>query len=280
MRIAAPLPLLSLVLLLFSTVALPVVYADDDSRNVRIRLVAESGFLDIVDHRISYSEDDTPFRYHEDGGQDVLFPFARLSAEIRVSERHTVVFLYQPLELRTREKLPQDFSIDGEIFRGSELDLFYSFPFYRVSYLNKIVQRSRLALEAGASLQIRNATTEFAAKGERAGLGPSGFYRAANVGPVPLLKARIRYDIGNGFWVGAEADGIYAPVSYLNGSDNETVGALLDASVRGGYTINPNVEVFLNVRYVGGGASNKDDENYTYNWLNLTAVSLGAAVTK
>lgn len=252
---------------------------DADGHTTTVRLVAESGFLDVVDHRISYADEDTPFRYHEDGGQDVLFPFARVSAEVRIRDRHTAIFLYQPLELRTSAKMPREFTIDGEDFRGSELELLYSFPFYRVSYLNDFVQRSRFSLGAGASLQIRNATIEFAADGERAGEGPTGFYRSADVGPVPLLKVRMRYDLGHGFWLGAEADGIYAPVSYINGSDNETVGALLDASVRVGYTIDDRVEVFLNARYLGGGASNTDDDNYTVNWINLTTVSLGAALT-
>lgn len=250
-----------------------------DSTEVDIRLVAESGFLNVIDHRIAYSEDDTPFLYHRDGGQDVLFPFARFSVEVTAADRHTVIFLYQPLEVETRVTMPSDFSVNDEEFSGSNLRLLYSFPFYRLSYLNDVFRGSRLRIGAGASLQIRNANIEFEGKGGDAGQDATGFYRSADIGPVPLLKARIRYDLGGGFWVGAEADGIYAPVSYINGSDNDTVGALLDASLQGGYAVSPQVALFLNWRYLGGGATNSDEESYTYNWINLTSVSLGASLT-
>jgi hypothetical protein len=271
-------PAVSIILALSVIVLLPL-RAPAEERTVDVRLLAESGFLGVLDHRIAYSEDDTPFRYHRDGGQDVLFSFARFSAEVTVREKHTAVFLYQPLEVETRVPMPSDFSVDDEEFSGSSLRLLYSFPFYRFSYLNSVFRSDRLHIGAGASLQIRNANIEFEGKGGDAGQDAEGFYRSADIGPVPLLKARIRYDLGGGFWIGAEADGIYAPVSYINGSDNNTVGALLDGSLQGGYTVSPQVDIFLNLRYLGGGATNSDEDAYTYNWINLTTVSLGAALT-
>lgn len=39
-------------------------------------------------------------------------------------------------------------------------------------------------------------------------------------------------------WWGTEIDGIYAPISGVNGSSSEVTGALLDASLRVGYTKN------------------------------------------
>ncbi|MDA3951412.1 MAG: hypothetical protein PF508_19550 [Spirochaeta sp.] len=243
-----------------------------------VSLRAEAGFLDVVDHRIAYSEDDPAFRYGRDGGQDILFPFLRLSAEFHAADRHTAIFLYQPLALETRVEMPPDFSLDGETFSGSTLRVLYGFPFYRVSYLNTVVDRSRFELAAGGSLQIRNANTEFEARGGRNGQPAEGFYRSANVGPVPLLKVRARYALGRGFWLATEIDGIYAPISYLNGSDNDTTGALLDASMRAGYTVSPKVEVFANARYLGGGATNSDPGNYSFNWLNVTTVSLGTSL--
>lgn len=260
---------------------------------IDIRLVAESGFLGVVDHRIRFSGDDRSFRYHEEGGQDVLFPFLRLSAELTTAQRHTVVFLYQPLALETRVKMPDDLRIGGVEFQGGNLDLLYSFPFYRLSYLfrvgfgganppNREIEgaRSRAVagswyLDLGGSLQIRNANTVFQARG---GAESEGFFRSAGTGLVPLLKARMRYDLSHGFWLGAELDGIYAPVSYINGSDNDTVGALLDAALRVGYTVSDRLDTFFNVRYLGGGAANKDPGDYSVNWLNVVTVSLGASL--
>jgi hypothetical protein len=241
---------------------------------IALTLVAESGFLGVIDHRIAFSDDDSSFRYHEDGGQDVLFPFLRISAEVEVSRRHTAIFLYQPLALETRVKLPDGLEIDGESFSGESVRLLYSFPFYRLSYLYRVAHEPAWSIDLGASLQIRNATTEFEARGENS----AGFYRSAGIGLVPLLKARGRYELAGGFWLGLELDGIYAPVSYINGSDNDTVGALLDASARLGYQVRRDVDAFLNVRYLGGGASNEDPDDYAVNWLNVVSVSLGAAL--
>ncbi|TVR91099.1 MAG: hypothetical protein EA428_06690 [Spirochaetaceae bacterium] len=253
--------------------------------SVVIRLVAEAGFLGVIDHRIRYSEADSAFLYHKDGGQDVLFPFARLSAELELNQRHTAVFLYQPLEIETRVDMPAGLQIDGEPFAGDSLRLLYSFPFYRLSYLYRFLHGDTWWVEAGGSLQIRNANTEFEARGSDGSGGTgepgvaSGFYRSAGTGPVPLLKLRGRYDLPHGFWLGLEADGIYAPISYLNGSDNETVGALLDASLRAGYRVNSSMDTFVNVRYLGGGAANEDPKDYTVNWLHTYTVSLGAVVS-
>lgn len=249
----------------------------DPARPV-VRLVGEAGFLGVIDHRIRFAEEDSTFRYHKDGGQDVLFPFARLSAELTLQNRHTVVFLYQPLELETRAELPSDFTVDGVEFKGDSLLSLYSFPFYRLSYLYRFVDDDRWRLDAGVSLQIRNANIEFEARGGDGTNEPRGYYRSAGVGPVPLLKLKARYNVPRGFFLETEIDGIYAPISYLNGSDNETTGALLDASLRGGYQITESIEAFINLRYLGGGAANTDPSDYTVNWLHTYSVSLGTAV--
>ena len=246
---------------------------------IGLKLLAESGFLGVVDHRIRFDDDDRSFLYHKEGGQDVLFPFTRFSLELEIAERHTVIFLYQPLVLETRVDMPEPLSVGGEPFSGESLRLLYSFPFYRLSYLREIVGGPRLQVAAGASLQIRNANIEFEAQGrDEPNTSAQGFYRSAGIGPVPLLKVRARYELPRNFWFGAEIDGIYAPVSYINGSDNDTVGALLDASIRAGYSVTPVADLFINTRYLGGGASNTDPDDYSVNWLNVVSLTLGAAL--
>jgi hypothetical protein len=204
----------------------------------------------------------------------VLFFNSRYSVDVTAFRRHTVVFLYQPLELRTKVRLERDTVIDGVTFpAGTGITMLYGFPFYRFSYLYDFFPGGPHELSLGVSLQIRNATVEFeSTDGTRV-------VSNRNVGPVPLIKIRGRYGVGGGFWVGAEVDGIYAPVSYLNGSDNETVGAIIDLSLRAGYTFSRHMELFFNVRYIAGGASNEDPGDYAKNWLHFMAVTLGATVT-
>ena len=51
--------------------------------NVEWSLGAELGFLAVASHVIQLGNDGTRFDYRNDGGQDVLFPFFRLSTELK-----------------------------------------------------------------------------------------------------------------------------------------------------------------------------------------------------
>jgi len=239
-------------------------------------LSAELGFLAVANHIVQLSNDGTRFNYRTDGGQNVLFPFFRLSTDLKFKGRHTVVFLYQPLKLTGETVLAEDTVFDGVVFpEGTPLNSTYGFPFWRISYLYDFLRRPRDEVSIGVSLQIRNATITFTSA--------DGELRAdrRDVGPVPALKFRGRWGFDNGVWWGTEIDGIYAPVSGLNGSDEEITGALLDASLRVGYDFTDRVSGFFNVRYLGGGAVGTESnptppsDGYTKNWLSFITFSLG-----
>jgi len=186
------------------------------------------GGLAVLSHRVTFGRQGTDFNYVRDGGQDNLFFVWRLSVDLELN-RHTVVFLYQPLELDTRAQLARELVLDEERFApGTPMTFKYGFPFYRVSYLYDLTPAPRFELAVGASVQIRNATIEFAS------LDGQQLKSYRNIGIVPLLKLRGRYTLDNGVYFGAEIDGIYAPIPGANGSDNKVTGALLDASLRAG----------------------------------------------
>ena len=239
-------------------------------------LGAELGFLVVASHIVQLSNDGTQFDYRKDGGQDVLFPFFRLSTDLKFKGRHTIVFLYQPLKLTGETVLSEDTVFDGVSFpAGTPINSTYGFPFWRISYLYDFLRRPGDEVSLGFSLQIRNATITFTSA--------DGSLRAdrRDVGPVPALKFRGRWRFENGVWWGTEIDGIYAPVSVINGSDEEITGALLDASLRVGYDFLDRVSAFFNVRYLGGGAVGTESnpsppsDGYTKNWLHFVTVSLG-----
>jgi len=244
--------------------------------NVEWFLGAELGFLAVASHIVQLSNDNTRFDYRDDGGQDVLFPFFRLSTDLKFKGRHTIVFLYQPLKLTGETVLKEDTTFDGVLFpEGTPLNSTYSFPFWRISYLYDFLRRSGDEVSIGFSLQIRDSTITFTSA--------DGALRAdrRNVGPVPALKFRGRWGFENGVWWGTEIDGIYAPISGVNGSSNEVTGALLDASLRVGYDFTARVAGFFNVRYLAGGAvgtssnPNPPSDGYTKNWLHFITFSLG-----
>lgn len=244
----------------------------------RIRAVAELGFLAVLSHKIQFGRDGTDFDYVREGGQDNLYAVARASLELEVKKRHTFVFLYQPLDIVTKVTLPRDLRISGSDFpQGTPMELRYGFPFYRGSYLYDLVAHPKHELSIGFSMQIRNATIDFASQdGET-------FASNRDIGPVPLLKSRGKYSFDRGGFLGYEVDGIYAPISVINGSDNEVTGALIDLSLRGGVALPVNGELFLNLRYLAGGAVGQSDpeptyDGYTKNWLHFMTVSIGASL--
>lgn len=244
--------------------------------NVEWSLWGELGFLAVASHIVQLSNDGTRFNYRDDGGQDVLFPFFRLSTDLKFKGRHTIVFLYQPLKLSGETVLSQDTIFDGIVFpAGTPLNSSYGFPFWRVSYLYDFLRRPGDEVSIGVSLQIRDATITFTSA--------DGTLRAdrRDVGPVPALKFRGRWGFDSGVWWGTEIDGVYAPISGINGSSEEITGALLDASLRVGYDFTDRVSGFFNIRYLGGGAVGTSSnprppsDGYTKNWLHFVTVSLG-----
>ncbi|MGC4087836.1 MAG: hypothetical protein QM756_08055 [Polyangiaceae bacterium] len=241
---------------------------------IEARAIVEFGGLLPLYHHIQLGRGGTNFNYVQNGGQDVIFPFARASVEVR-GDRHHVTLLYQPLELNTEVVLKDPLTVDGLTFpRETPLNLRYGFPFYRVSYAYDVVARSGLRVALGASLQLRDATITFTSA--------DGSARRArrDVGPVPALRGLVRYDAPSGWFGAFEVDGFYAPVKYFNGGDSDVEGAIIDASVRAGYRLSASVDGFLNVRWLGGGAEGTSEpedfsDGYNKNWLQFLSGSLG-----
>lgn len=243
-----------------------------------VHLSAELGTLAVLAHRVQFSKDGTMVDYTEDAGQDNLFPYTRFQADLDLGERHTVAFLYQPLDLITKTQLPRDITVDGQTFLADTPMRFrYGFSFVRTSWLYDLDESPRKEFALGLSMQIRNATIEFES------LDGTRFRSNRDIGPVPILKMRTRRPLGEAgaFW-GFEADGFYAPIKYLNGSDTDVVGAIVDTSLRVGVPLKHGTDAFINLRYIGGGGEGTSDEfqapadGYVENWLNLMALSLGA----
>jgi len=260
----------------------PAPQDDDDAPRSEpefgIRATAELGFLAVLKHDIRLGTDGTYLDYVNDGGQSNLFFFARVSVEVDIWRQHHITFLYQPLELTSDATLRRDLRIDGLDFpAGRPVRFFYGFPFFRFSWDFDVLEGRDELLAFGLGLQIRNADIAFQSlDGE--------LYRARNdIGPVPLLRARGRFPIDAGFFFAFEADGFYAPISVLNGSDTEVTGAIADVSLRFGWRFIEHVDAFLNVRYLAGGAVGDGDPTPTSdgrqeNWLHFLTLSLGATI--
>jgi hypothetical protein len=248
------------------------------TQTLTLRLEAEGGILAPFAHTIQFGKGATTFDYVEEGGQDVLFPFARLAAGVGAG-RETFTLLYQPLDLRTEVVLRRDLEVDTVSFpAGSPIDLRYGFSFWRGTWGHDLLASPERELSVGLALQLRDAQISFTSAD-----GATRFAEQ-DVGPVPLLHARLQIPATAGTFVGAEASGVYAPIKYLNGSNVDVVGSLLDASVRAGMELPHGAEAFVGLRYIGGGAegTGKDSEafgdGYSANWLHFGTVTVGATL--
>lgn len=253
---------------------------DEENMPARLQLTVESGFLAPFAHTYQAGRNGTRLDYVNDAGQDILFPFVRFVADVRLWERHHAVFLYQPLELRTQRSLKDSLTVSGVTFDpGETINFKYGFPFWRASYIYDVLQGAPWELGVGASLQLRDASIWFEnADGTKS-------VQKENVGPVPALKVRLRHHVGVSFFWGFEADGMYASNKFINGASYPFTGAIFDASILAGFHLTPAVSVFLNLRYLGGGGEgtskdrdNPTDDGYNRNWLNTISVTLGVSV--
>jgi hypothetical protein len=266
---------------LFAAVATPAAasWLNNPDNSFEVRVATEMGFIGVLKHAIQFGKQGTKFDYVADGGQDVLFPFRRMSAELHLKPRHTIILLYQPLDIRTETYLTKPLVLDTDTFpAGTPMNLHYGFDFYRVSYQYDFWPQPDRELAVGLSLQVRDASISFVPKdGSNARL-----YN--DLGPVPILRFRGRLPVTGGSWVGTEIDGFYAQGKVVTGSTNVQSsfrGAILDASLRYGLSLNESVDAFINARYIGGGASGQQadpeyrGDGYTDNWLGTVSLSVG-----
>ena len=246
---------------------------------VRLKFNGELGALGVAHHTLQFGKNGTRFDLRREGRQDTMFLFGRLSTELEIDDHHQIILLYQPLRLKTQAVLQRDLVADDETFTaGSGIDLFYGFDFYRVSYAYDFLTDLDNEVAIGFSMQFRNFRSSYVSTdGETSVVN-------TNFGPVPAIKFRGRHQLRRAnFWYGAEVDGFYANLPFINGGDDPVEGLIVDASLRAGVTVAKIVKPFLNLRYLGGGAKGTDSDRlggdgFTRNWLHTVAVSLGAEV--
>lgn len=242
---------------------------------INLDISAELGFTGIIKHVIqsgTSTDKGDVFDYVTQGNQDTLVPFSRFQADISLFKRHHVVFLYQPLTIKTQAPISGNFRYDEVNYTPGDgfLDLTYAFNFWRLSYLFDIIQPDGFFLSAGVSLQIRNASIVFKASDSAKGSVTD------NIGPVPIIKMRMGYEWGNGIFIMFDGDGFYASNKFFNGAEYPFTGYIYDLSLRGGYGFDEKISSYINVRFLGGGGEGTNDTGeYTYNDLHTFSLSLG-----
>ena len=280
------LPLI-LVMLVITAVLQGTSLINREDSPVAFHFEAEMGALSVVHHTYQVGENGDAFNFRTQGGQDILFPFTRFQAGMLIKDRHLVELLYQPLTIVTKVPFEGPVGMDGKKLDGP-MELTYGFPFYRATYGFDLLKDSRAQFFVGGVIQLRNASIIFAQLDGDSEDNDSEMVTSQNVGPVPALFIRGRYEFPSGLHLQGEATGIFASSRFINGANFEFEGSLLDASLRAGYGLKNDTDVFGVVRFIGGTASgtsesNRDrwsvpDETFTENRLAIVSVSIGAAL--
>ncbi len=277
--------LLSLLLLTIPMLAANSLINSEDAK-VKFNFDFETGLFGVLAHTYqsgSTAEGAYNFDFVKEGGQDILLPFERYVAGITINDRHKISLLYQPLEVNTSVTFRDDVMIDSVIFSsGTPMEIKYGFPFYRFTYSYTFVKNDALELAAGLALQARNASIVFKeVSGEQMTV-------SQNVGPVPAINLYGRYNFNSGLYLSLDATGLYASSALINGASFTFEGSILDASLRAGYPLRDGVDVFANLRFLGGTAKGESEyiertwteptESYTSNVLSTTSFTLGISV--
>ncbi len=194
---------------------------------------------------------------------------------LNIHKRHDVEFTYQPVFLDTWAVAERDLKFDNvSISNGSSFQARYYFPFYRVSYFYRLFNGPKFMWSLGGGLQMRSANIAFVES------NPKNAFVQSNIGPVPLIVTRLRYDFENRLFLSLDAAGWWSPIPVANGSDKMTTGWIYDTAIRGGIIATDWLDVYISTRLIGGGADGDGSkrasgESYTYNTLNILNFTTG-----
>lgn len=262
---------------------LPTLGSEDFAINrprspIALRARLELGALGVLAHHIQYGAEGTRVDYRDDADQNTLFFFWRISAELEIRRRHTLVLLYQPLNFDTQAVLDRKLDLGLVTFPSGQTTRFgYGFDFYRIVYQYDVFADARRELGFGGGFQVRNARVSFVTANGETGFADS------NLGIVPLLRIRGRYVFDNALYLESELDGWISPIPGQGRRGDVAFGAIADLSLRAGAMVRSWFEVFLTLRYLGGGyRGDGDDDNpllsdksRNSNWLHTMIFSVG-----
>lgn len=225
----------------------------------------ETGPGYVFQNEHQYGATGTRFDEQDTGEDRNLFLARRIAAEAGFGERHAVILLYAPLDLTTRATLTRNIDFRGTVFReGEVVDNRYLFDGYRGSYLFALLRSDRFKWEIGASIQIRNAAVEMST----VDTSPARYAVEHDIGTVFALKTRLWFAPRPQLWAALEADGISS-----FGVFEDFSGALYDVSLSAGTPVRRGIDVFLRLRWLGGGA--RVESRHLDNWANLFFATAG-----
>jgi len=180
--------------------------------------------------------------------------FFRLRLTWRISSRHHLSVLYAPLKFSASGAAPFPIRFFGVDFQeGAPVDGTYVFNSYRLTYRYQLVSKEKWKVGVGFTVKVRDA--EIGLKSGSLGATKT------NVGPVPLLNARIERWFSPKIGLLLEADALAAP----QGRAEDVLFAVLAR-------LSPAMTLKAGYRFVEGGADN--DEVYTFALIHYASIGI------
>jgi len=184
-------------------------------------------------------------------------PYFRARLTYTIADRHTLSALYAPLTLEAGGAAPSDIVYEGETFpEGADLNGRYTFNSYRLTYRYEFTPRGKWSYGLGFTGKIRDA--EVIVDNDELESAKT------NVGFVPLLNFRIRYDATDVLAVSLEGDALAAPQ-----------GRAEDVMLGVHYRVSDSVELRGGYRFVEGGADNDEVYNFAFLSYAMVGVTVG-----
>lgn len=170
-------------------------------------------------------------------------------------ERNHFILLFAPLSVNYKGAAPFDIRFENTTFaQGQDIDAFYKFNSYRLTYRRDVVSNEKWILGIGFTAKIRDAEIRLTA-GDKTD-------KTVNIGFVPLLNLYAEYKLTNGSLF-FDGDG-------LAGGP----GRAFDFYLGGKIPLNEHLKLKVAYRMVEGGANTS-----VYNFTMLHFANVGLIVS-
>lgn len=183
--------------------------------------------------------------------------FYRLRASYVIKKRHSFSVLYAPLKIKSEGNVAKDIFFQGVLFSANtDLKGIYQFNSYRLTYRYYIINKPKFVFGLGFTGKIRDAKITLSS----AELSSE----KTNVGFVPIINFRFKWNIDDKFGLLLDGDALAAPQ-----------GRAEDIQLAATYQQSDKIGFRAGYRLLEGGAGN----NSVYNFTLIHYASFGITYT-
>jgi hypothetical protein len=183
--------------------------------------------------------------------------FYRLRGSYLIKKRHSLSLLYAPLTIKSKGSVEKDIFFEGVLFpANTQLNGTYQFNSYRLTYRYDIISKPKFVWGLGFTGKIRDAKIALSSS--------SLSSEKTNVGFVPIIHFRVKWQMDNRFGILLDGDALAAPQ-----------GRAEDIQLAATYQWSDRMGLRVGYRILEGGAEN----NEVYNFTLIHYASVGMTYT-